>query len=99
MLALSPTTAAWISAWAAVGAAAGTFLAFMVGMWALHKQIDSGLKVQAQRIIFEMEGDRTAGSFVIRNMSDLPIVDPEGAAFFYRNRLSPGRSEVSIHGG
>jgi hypothetical protein len=92
-LALSLAAATWISAWAAVGAAAGTFFAFMVALWALHKQINSGLKVQAARILLEMEGDRTAGSFVVRNMSDLPIADLEGAVFFYRNRLSPGRPE------
>lgn len=92
MLATSSATAAWLSAWAAVGAAVGTFLAFMIALWALHKQIDAGLKVQAARILFEIEGDMATGSFIIRNMSDLPIGNLEGLVFLYKGRLSPGRS-------
>lgn len=63
----------------------------MVALWALHKQIDAGIRAQAARVIFEMEGDRKTGSFVIRNMSDLPVSDLRGLVLFYTGLLSLGR--------
>lgn len=82
-----------MSAWAGVGAAVGTVLAFMVALWALHKQIDVGIRAQAARIIFEIEGDGKTGSFVIRNMSDLPVSGLYGMVLFYQGALSLGRPQ------
>ncbi len=80
-LTTSASTTDWISALAAVGAAAGTVFALVVAVRTLRLQVHVGLRHQAARIVVDAERHQESAELVVRNMSDLPITELKGVAY------------------
>jgi hypothetical protein len=75
----------WITAWATLGAAAGTVFTLVVAVLTLRLQVKASLRQQAARIVVDAELHQDAVSLVVRNMSDLPITDLSGRVYFKRD--------------
>lgn len=84
-LAASIPSADWITAWATVGAAAGTAFTLIVAVLTLRLQVTASLRQQAARIVVDAELRQNAVSLVVRNMSDLPVTDLHGRVYFKRD--------------
>jgi hypothetical protein len=88
MLATSATRADLITAWATAGAAAGTIFTLIVAVLTLRSQVRASLRAQAARVTLDLEPDEKARSFVICNLSDLPINDVHVSARIFRRKIS-----------
>lgn len=97
MLATSATTTDLITTWATVGAAAGTVFTLLVAVLTLRTQVQASLRSQAARVILDQELGDKGKTFVIHNLSDLPISDVRLKARLYEGRVPVFGKSIPLH--